>query len=85
MLSLPCRSIPRVAAFVLALSVSVVLPSVTRADETIAVGNQAQVLVDDYVVESMTGLTRRLNLLVKHPSNPVAKKSVGAARTTSHR
>jgi hypothetical protein len=32
---------------------------------------QAQVFADDYVVESMRGLVRRINPLAKHPANPV--------------
>ncbi len=71
MLSLPCRSISFVAAILFVLAVSAELPNTTRADETIVVGQQAQVLADDHVIESQRGLVRRVNLLAKHPGNPV--------------
>jgi hypothetical protein len=41
--------------------------------EPLAIGNHAQVLVDDHVIESMTGLVRRIQPFAKHPANPVLK------------
>ena len=41
------------------------------AGELVPVGNQVQVLIDDYVVESLDGLYRRIVPLTKHPANPV--------------
>src|SRR5262245_49562337 len=60
-----------VAAIITALAVAAHSP--VSAGEPLALRNEAQVLVDDYVVESMNGLTRRINPLVKHPANPVIK------------
>lgn len=47
--------------------------SPATAAEPLTIGNEAQVLVDDHVVESMKGLTRRVSPLVKHLANPVIK------------
>lgn len=71
MLSLPRQSIVFVSAIVMALAVSAVSPNTNSASETIVVGQQTQVLVDDHVIDSMRGLVRRLNLLAKHPGNPI--------------
>ena len=74
MLSLSCLINVRVAALLLVLSVGGWLaPSCSLAGEAINVGQQTQVLADDYVVESMRGLVRRVNLLAKHPANPVIR------------
>ncbi len=44
-----------------------------HAAETISVGHDPQVFVDDFAVQSMRGLVRRINVLAKHHSNPVLK------------
>lgn len=47
--------------------------SAALAGDTITVGREGQVFVDDYAIESMAGLARRLHPLAKHPANPVLK------------
>src|SRR4051812_16523966 len=54
-------------------SAVVLVPFKVKASEPLALGGEAQVLVDDYVVESTHGLVRRINPLTKHPSNPVLR------------
>lgn len=63
----------RLASAAMLVVVAVGVQSPLVADEPLAIGTEAQVFVDDYVIESMSGLKRRLNPLVKHPGNPIIK------------
>ncbi len=45
-------------------------------DGVVQVGSDKQLLIDDFVIEKMTGLTRRLHPFKKHPRNPVFQAQV---------
>ena len=42
-------------------------------EKTLEISDQFQLFVDDYVVQEMRQVTRRLNPLKKHPANPILK------------
>jgi hypothetical protein len=63
--------LPFIAAITIVLAVAARSP--VTAGEPLVIGSETQVLVDDYIVESMNGLARRVNPLVKHPANPVIR------------
>ena len=43
------------------------------ASQALELGTQTQLLVDDFVIEEMKGVKRKLNPLTKHPANPVLR------------
>ena len=45
-------------------------------DGVVQAGGDKQLLIDDFVIESSTGLRRRLHPFVKHPRNPVFQAQV---------
>lgn len=45
-------------------------------DEVLQAGSDKQLLIDDFVIDEMSGLTRRLHPFVKHPHNPVFQAQV---------
>ncbi len=70
------RQIADASCYPAALSIALALaiaPFTASAGEPLAIGGEAQVLVDDYVIESMHGLVRHINPLAKHAANPVIR------------
>lgn len=56
--------------------VNVHRPPTTIVDGVVQVGSDKQLLIDDFVIEDTTGLTRRLHPFKKHPRNPVFQAQV---------
>lgn len=51
-------------------------PPTEIVDDVVQAGGDKQLLIDDFVIESSSGLRRRLHPFVKHPRNPVFQAQV---------